>query len=311
MAVLAGKAMDLVLDAGAVTRPYPFDHSGVHRRTIQAATDDVVGLAIGMRDPARQLLRVLFGTPQEGEHRHRIEIARLLVHHGEIDGASVDTRRRTRLQAALRQLELLQARRKRYRGRVTRTAASVVIQPHVDLPVEEGASGQYHGACAKGDANLRDGTDHAVALHHQVIHGLLEQHQVGLVFEPRANRLAIQHAVRLSAGGTYGRTLAGIQDTKLDPRLIRGCRHGAAHCIHLLDEMALANAADGRIAAHLTKGLDVVAQQQCLAAHTRSGECSFSAGVAATDNNDIELFWVKHGGTSSGRLAEINRDAEL
>ena len=43
--------------------------------------------------------------------------------------------------------------------------------------------------------------------------------------------------------------------------MIRGLRHGAAQRVNLLHQMALADAADGRVAAHLAEGLDIVSEQ--------------------------------------------------
>ncbi|MCY1223852.1 hypothetical protein D9M72_359920 [compost metagenome] len=263
-----------------------------------------MGTVVGMGDPARQLLRVLLRATQEGEHRYRIQVARLLFHHREIDGAAVDAWRRAGLQAALRQIQALQARRQRHRCRVAGAAAGVVVQPDVDLAVQEGAGGQHHRAGAEGDADLRHGADDAVALHYQVVNGLLEQHQVRLVLQPRTDRLAVQHAVRLGARGAYRRALAGVEDAELDAGLVRGGGHGTAHGVHFLDQVPLADAPDGRVAAHLAQRLDVVSQQQRLAAHTGRGECSFSAGMATTDDDDIEFFWVKHGTPPPGGWRE-------
>jgi hypothetical protein len=44
----------------------------------------------------------------EAEHRHRVQVAGLLLALAEVDGAAVDARRRAGLQPALRQLQLLQ-----------------------------------------------------------------------------------------------------------------------------------------------------------------------------------------------------------
>jgi hypothetical protein len=64
----------------------------------------------------------------------------------------------------------------------------------------------------------------------------------------------IQHAVGLGAGGPDRRTLARIEDAELDAGLVRGEGHGATQGVHLLDQVALADAADGRIAGHLHRG---------------------------------------------------------
>ena len=295
MAILAGKAVDLVFDARAVARPYPFDHAGVHRRSVQPGADDVVRALVGVRDPARHLARVHVRTAHEREHRHRIQVARLLFQHRKIDRSAINPGRRTGLQAPLWQLQFLQARRQRHRRRVTRAATGVVVQAHVDLAVEERPRRQHDCTCAKLHAHLRHRADHAVALHQQVFDGLLEQHQVRLVFQAMADRRLVQHAVRLGTGGADGRPLAGVEDAELDPALVRGNGHDPAQRIHFLDQMALANAPDGRVAAHLPQRLDVVRQQQGLTTHARRRQSGLGAGVSAAHHDHIEFNWIQHG----------------
>ena len=48
-----------VFNRRTITRADAFDHAGKKRRTIKARADNVVGTFIGMRNPARQLLRML------------------------------------------------------------------------------------------------------------------------------------------------------------------------------------------------------------------------------------------------------------
>ena len=67
----------------------------------------------------------------------------------------------------------------------------------------------------------------------------------------RADGLPIELPVRLGARGAHRRALAGIQDAELDAGAVRGARHGAAQGIDLPHQMALADAADGGVAAHL------------------------------------------------------------
>ena len=62
--------------------------------------------------------------------------------------------------------------------------------------------------------------------------------------------------------------------------------------------MPFANATNRRVAAHLPQGLDVVAQQQGFATHARSGQCGLGAGMAAANDDHVEMLWVKHGGQS-------------
>jgi hypothetical protein len=96
----------------------------------------------------------------------------------------------------------------------------------------------------EADAHLRHRAGHPVALHQQVVHRLLEQPQVGLVLQPAADRGLVEDAVGLRPRGAHRRALAGVEDAELDAALVGGQRHGAAQRVHLLDQVALADAAD-------------------------------------------------------------------
>jgi len=42
------------------------------------------------------------------------------------------------------------------------------------------------------------------------------------------------------------------------------------------------------------QGLDVVAEQQGLAAHARAGQRRLGAGMAAADHDHVKFGWIKH-----------------
>ncbi len=117
---LVGKTIDLVLDARTVARPHPFDHAGEHRAAVETRADDLVSSLVGVRDPARDLRRMLRSFAKVAEHRHRClrraavgardPITELWRQPAEIDAASIEPRWCPGLQAALRQLQLLQPR---------------------------------------------------------------------------------------------------------------------------------------------------------------------------------------------------------
>ena len=111
--ILVREAVDLVLDGGAIAGPHAFDDAGEERRTIQRLANDLVRARVGVRDPARQLPRVLVGTSDEGEYRHRIQITRLDAQPAVIDGLAVDARRRAGLETPLRQGQFPKAGRQR------------------------------------------------------------------------------------------------------------------------------------------------------------------------------------------------------
>ena len=292
--VLVGKAIDLVLDARAVARPHAADDPGEHRAAVKAAADDLVRARIGVRDPARHLPWVLFGAAQKTEHRHRVQVARLFLQLAEIDAAAVDAWRRAGLEPALRELELLQASRKAHCRRVTGAAGAVVLQAHVDAAIQKGARGQHHSPRPEAHAHLRDGTHHAVAFQHQVINGLLEEPQDGLVLQPVPNGRLVEDAISLCPCRAHGRALAAVEDAELDAGFVGRRGHGTAQRVHLLHEVSLADAADAGVAAHLPQRLDVVRQQQRRAAHARGGQGGLGARVATANNDDVKRLRVQH-----------------
>ena len=173
----------------------------------------------------------------------------------------------------------------------------------MDQAVEEGAGGQYHGTCLETHAELRHRTGDAVALDDQVIAGLGKDGQVRLVFQAGADRLLVQHAVGLRTRRTHRRPFRTIEDAELDAGFVGGCGHGAAQRIDFLDQMPLADSADGRVAAHRPQRFHVVREQQRALPHACRGERRLSASMAATDDNHIETFGIKHG---IGKLLEIS-----
>ena len=129
---------------------------------------------------------------------------------------------------------------------------------------------------------------HPLALDDQVGDLLLEEHQVRLVLEPRADGLAVQLAVGLGARGAHRRTLAGVEGAELDAGEVRGARHGAAQGIDLPHQVSLADAADRRVAAHRAERLQALGHQQRACAHARSRQRRLGAGVAAADDDHLE-----------------------
>ena len=108
VAVFVSEAVDFVFDRRAVARPHAFDFAGKHRAAVEACADDVVGLRVGVGNPARHLARVHRRVAAHGHHGYR-RVAGLLFQHGKINRAPVDARWRAGFQTALRQVQLFQA----------------------------------------------------------------------------------------------------------------------------------------------------------------------------------------------------------
>jgi hypothetical protein len=141
----------------------------------------------------------------------------------------------------------------------------------------------------KAQAHLREHAHDAVAVQQQVVDRLLEQRQVRLVLDRLADRGAVQRAVGLAARRAHRRALAGVQRAPLDAGAVGRPRHDAAQRIDLAHQVALADAADRRVAAHLPHGLDLVRQQQRARAHARSRQRGLGAGMAAADDDHVEI----------------------
>src|SRR5688500_531764 len=103
VAFLAGKAVDLVLDRWAIARPHALNDAGKHGRAAETAADDFVRARVRMRDPAGKLPGMHLAPAEKGEHRLG-RVARLLRELREVDGASIQARRRAGLEPTDREL---------------------------------------------------------------------------------------------------------------------------------------------------------------------------------------------------------------
>jgi pimeloyl-ACP methyl ester carboxylesterase len=93
-------------------------------------------------------------------------------------------------------------------------------------------------------------------------------------------------------------------------------RHRTAKRIDLFREMALANTADRRIAAHLPERLEVVGQKQRARAGPRGGQGCLGPSMTATDDNAIKDFRGTHdrkilGAAATGRQDAVAESAQV
>ena len=164
----------------------------------------------------------------------------------------------------------------------------------MNFAVQKRPRRQHHGFAAKTHADLGDCADDTVALHHQVVHGLLEQPQIRLVLQLVANRCFVQDTVGLRPRRPHGRAFGAVENAELNTRFIGRQCHRATHRIDLFDQMAFADTADGGVTAHLPQCLNVVRQEQGFAAHAGAGQCGLGASVAATDDDNVKFLGIVH-----------------
>ena len=216
-----------------------------------------MGLHVGMRNPAGYLARVHIGAAAYGHYGNGC-VAGLFGELGEVNRASVNTRRRAGFQTALRQVQFAQTAAQGFGGGIAGAAAFVVFQTDVDFAGQKCAGGQHDGACFKLHAHRGDHAADAFAVKRYVFDGLLEKLQIFLVFQHFADGGFVQDAVCLRACGSHGRAFAGVQTAELNTGFVGGQRHRAAQCVEFAHKMAFADTADGGVARHLTEGFDVV-----------------------------------------------------
>ncbi len=117
----------------------------------------------------------------------------------------------------------------------------------------------------------------------------MEQLQPGLCLQCSAYGTAVQHAIGLHARGAHRRTLAGVEYAELDTGTVGGLRHHPAEGIDFPYQVALADAADCRIAAHLSERVEVMGQQQGTCAQARRRQRGLGPGMATPDDNHVIL----------------------
>jgi hypothetical protein len=158
----------------------------------------------------------------------------------------------------------------------------------------------------EGQPGLGDGAAHGVALDHQVIDRSLEHGQVFLRLDDAPDRHPVQVAVGLAARRAHGRALGGVEGSPLDAGQVGSMGHRPAQRVDLLDQVALADAADGRVAAHCPDRLHIVGQQQGARAAACRRQRGLGAGVAAAnDDHVVVVEGVFHQGSSAGGAAAV------
>ena len=292
---LLGEAHHLVLDRGTIARSDTGDDARIERRAREARMDDLVGPGVGMGDITAHLPRVILCAAHVGEDRHG-HVARLLGQARKIDAPPVDARRRARLEPLHTKRQLAQAPRECIRRWIAGASALIVGQSDMDATAQEGPDREHDCMCPKAQPHLSLDADHPVLLDQEVFDRLLKECEPGLVLDRRAHRGLIEDAVGLGTCRPHRRSLAGVEDAKLDTAAIRRACHQAAERIDLLDQMTLADTPDGRVTAHLADGFDILGQKERAQAAAGRRKRRFGARVTAAHHHHVVRIADHHEG---------------
>ena len=190
------------------------------------------------------------------------------------------------------------------RGRIARAAAGMAVEADVDRPVQESAGRQDHAARIEANAHLRDDAANAVALHHEVV--------------ARAPGTATGSAGSPGAGGSPPCRAPGRPARASPARPAPSSRSGSGSGCPA--SSAAAAIAPPSASISLTRwplpmppidGLQLICPSvsiECVSSRVDApmradGERGLGAGVAAADDDDVEMSRKLHAGPArEGRL---------
>src|SRR4029077_5633933 len=112
--------------------------------------DDAVGFRGGPGDVAGNLLFVVGDALGAEAEWCGIGIARLRLESRPVDGAAVEARRRTGLEATVAEAEVFQGFTEKNSGGLAGASSGILLLAAVDQAVEEGAGGDNDGLGADG-----------------------------------------------------------------------------------------------------------------------------------------------------------------
>ena len=286
---------NLVFDARAVAWAARANGSAVHRRFVDMVGDNLLGRGIGEGDPAGELFKRSGACGVECRPAV-VEIGEfgiLAFQRGVVHRPTVDTRRRSRLEALDRQSNRCELFGQVCGALFARAPAGERgVGANMDAATEESARGDDHGARAEATSLHRLHPAHRGIARgkQQLAHSALHQRNSRMLLEERTHGPSIQPAIRLRARGPDGGPLSAIEHSELNGRTINSASHDAAKGVDLADDSSLGHPADRGIARHLPDCLHRARDERHTRAATdraRRGHGGFGAGVPTANDDDV------------------------
>ncbi len=104
---------------------------------------------------------------------------------------------------------------------------------------------------------------------------------------------SIKCTIRLCTGALYGWSFAAVQQTKLDPSLIRQPPHDTVQGIDFTNQMPFSQAPNCRVARHGSQIVTAQRDQRGVGPHARGYHRGLNTRMPAANNNHIVMFHVK------------------
>ncbi len=160
----------------------------------------------------------------------------------------------------------------------------------MDEAVQERTGGEHDRTGGKAAAVGRHDPHNVVAVDDQVLDRGLDNLEISGLRDRRLHGLAVELAVGLGARALHGRALGLVEHPELNAGGVSHAAHEPVERIDLAHQMALAEAADGRVAGHLTDRVEAVGEKRGPGAEARGRRCSLAAGVPAADDDHVETL---------------------
>ena len=147
---------------------------------------------------------------------------------------------------------------------------------------------------------------HVAAFAPQLRHLRLPQRQVLLLLQRLLHHLLVLPAVCLRPQRPHRRAFAPVQHTVLDAGLVRRLGHFAAQSVQLPHQVALACAANGRVARHIPHRVQADGQTHGPHAHPRRRQRRLDSGVSRAYHRHVERAAEKLSHAGSPTLLNLS-----
>ena len=250
-------------------------------------------------------------------------VARLLGELRPVDRPPIEPRRRAGLQPASAQAQLLQRLAQQHRRRLATAAGRIVLLATMDQAIQKCAGGDYncagvdHAAVTELDADdarqfLFGAGSRELFLtadsrlptarcraQHDIDHLRLLDEEARLRLQHLAHLYAVLLLVALRSRRPHRRAARGVQQAELNAHRVGDLAHDAAQRVDLAHQVALGDAADGRVAAHLRDQVQVQREQRGAQSHARRGHGRLAAGMTRADDDNVILLCEDHWGRTT------------